>query len=48
MGREENYRPGHPNWEYTMCKFQDISATQILCEINFGHFEASETTILII
>ena len=34
------YRPGQPNWEYTMWKFQDFSATQILCEVNFGHFEA--------
>ena len=31
------YRPGQPNWEYTMWKFQDFSASQILCEINFGH-----------
>ena len=37
------YRPGQPNWEFTMWKFQDFSATQILCEINFGpkncHFD---------
>ena len=32
------YRPGQPNWEYTMWKYQDFSATQILREINFGHF----------
>ena len=34
------YRPGQPHWEYTMWDFQDSSATQILREINFGHFEA--------
>ena len=28
------YRPGQPNWEYTMWKFQDFSVTQILREIN--------------
>ena len=31
-----NYRPGQPNVEYTMCEFQDFSATQISFEINFG------------
>ena len=31
-----------------MWKFQDFSATQILREINFGHFEASKTANLII
>ena len=31
-----------------MWKFQDISATQILREINFGQFEAPKTTILTI
>ena len=41
------YRPGQPNWEFTMLKFQDFSATLILCEINFGHFEAPKTAILI-
>ena len=40
------YRPGQPNWEYTMWKFQDFSVTQILREINFGHFEALKTAIL--
>ena len=30
---------------YTVCKFQDFSATQILCEINFGHFEATNVAI---
>ena len=40
------YRPGQPNWEYSMWKFQDFSATQILREIIFGHFEAPKTTIL--
>ena len=35
-------------WEYTMWKFQDFSATQILREINFGHFEAPKTAILTI
>ena len=34
------YRLGQPDWEYTMWKFQDFSAAQILCEINFGDFEA--------
>ena len=36
----QKYRLGQPNWEYTMWKFQDFSAPQILHEINFGHFEA--------
>jgi len=40
------YRPGQPNWQYTMWKFQDISVIQILHEINFGHFEAPKTAIL--
>ena len=31
-----------------MWKFQDISATQILREINFGQFEAPKTAILTI
>ena len=39
------YRPGQPNWEYTMWKFQDFSATQILLENNFGRFEAPKTAI---
>ena len=34
------YRPGQPNWEYTIQKSRDFTATHILCEINFGHFEA--------
>ena len=42
------YRPGQPNWEYIMGKFQDLLATQILREINFGHFEAPKTAILTI
>ena len=42
------YRPGQPNWEYTMRKFQDFSATQILREINVGHFEAQKIAILTI
>ena len=29
-----------------MWEFQDFSATQILREINFGHFEAQETAVL--
>ena len=41
-------RLGKPNWEYTMWKFQDFSATQILREINFCHFEAPEIAILTI
>ena len=36
------YRPGQPNWEYSIWKFQDFSATQILREINLGHFEAQK------
>ena len=39
------YRHGHPNSEYTIWKIQDFSATQILREINLGHFEAPKTTI---
>ena len=39
------YRPGQPNWEYTMLKFQDSSGTQILRKNNFGHFEAPKTAI---
>ena len=39
---------GQPNWEYTMWKFQDFFATQILREINFGHFEAPKTAIFTI
>ena len=42
-----HYRPGQPNWENTVWKFQDFSAaTQILREINCGHFEALKTAIL--
>ena len=37
---ENWYRPGQTNWEYSMRKFQDFFATQILREINFGHLEA--------
>ena len=32
-------RPEQPYWEYTMWKCLAFSATQILREINFGHFE---------
>ena len=42
----QKYRPGQPNWECTMWKFQNFSVTQILREINFGHFEAPKTAIL--
>ena len=38
--QQNSYRHGQPNWEFSMWKFNDISATQILCEINYGHFEA--------
>jgi len=31
-----------------MWEFKDISATQILCEINFGYFEVLKTAILTI
>ena len=35
------------NWEYKYKrKFWVVSATQILCEINFGQFEASKTASL--
>ena len=40
------YRPGQPNCEYTMLKFQDCSASQILSEVNVSHFEAPTTAIL--
>ena len=40
------YRPGQPNWEYTIWKFHDFSANQILREIYFGHFEGPKTAIL--
>ena len=36
------YRPRQPDWKYTMWKFQDFSAAQILREINFVHFEAQQ------
>ena len=39
------YRPGQPNWKYTMWKFQDFSSTHILCEINFSLFETLKTVI---
>ena len=40
------YRPGQPNWEYTIWKFQDFSATQNLRKINFGYFQASNAATL--
>ena len=50
------YSRGHKFWYYhlflgvlcTVWKFQDFSATQILREINFDHFEANKTDILTI
>ena len=33
---------------YTVWKFQEFSATQILCEINFDNLEAPKTAILTI
>ena len=42
---QDFYRPGQHNWEFTMGKFQDFSAAQILPEINLGHFEAPKTAI---
>ena len=48
LKRENKYRPGQPNWEFIIWKFQDFSDTQILCEINFAHFEALKTAILFI
>ena len=40
-----NYRPGQPNWEGTMYKFQDFSATQILHHIKIVHLETPKTAI---
>ena len=40
------YRSGQPNWEYTMWKFQDFSATQNLLEINFGDSRSAKSAIL--
>ena len=37
------YINGQLNWEFTMWKFQDFPATQILFEINFGHLEAPKS-----
>ena len=45
MKWEKFYRPGQPQWKYSMWKFEDFSATQILRQINFGHFEATKTAI---
>ena len=42
------YRPGQPNWEHTMWKFQDIFATQIVREINSGDFTVPKSAILTI
>ena len=42
------YRPGQLNWQCTMWKFQDFSASQILLEIDFVHIEAPKTAILTI
>ena len=42
------YRPGQPNWEFTMWKFQDFSATQILREFNFCNFKDPKSAILTI
>ena len=42
------YSPGQPNWEYTMGKYHDFSATQILRENNLGHFGALKTAVLTI
>ena len=35
-------------FSYTVCKYKNFSDTQILREINFGHFEAPKNVILII
>ena len=32
----------------TVCKFENISVTQILREINFGEFKSSETAVFAI
>ena len=44
MIEEITYRPGQPNWEFTMWKFQDFSEADILREISFGHLEAPYLT----
>ena len=36
------------SFEYTVWKFEEFSANQILREINFGHLEAPRTAILTI
>ena len=36
------------NLKNTVLKFKNFAATQILREINFGHFEALKTAILTI
>ena len=48
MVHVKTYRPGQPNWEYTMWKYKDFSATHILHEINYSHFEAPKTAVLTI
>ena len=48
MNFKYKYRPGQPNMEYTMWKFLDFSAPQILRELNFGHFRSLKTDILTI
>ena len=42
------YRPGQPDWEYTMWKFQDYYVTQILRKVTFSHFEPPKTAIVTI
>ena len=42
------YRPGKPNWEFTVWRFKDFSNPQILSKPNFVHFGACKTDILTI
>ena len=37
------YRPGQPNWEFL--EISGFFPTQILREINFGHFEGPKIAI---
>ena len=49
MSKGSKYRPDLSNLignRYTIWKLEDFSATQILREINFCHFETQETAIL--
>ena len=45
---QNTYRPGQPNWENTIWKYHDFSATQIFREINFSHSVSQKTANLTI